>query len=269
VYYKQTERPIYFFIININTRYLVVYELKNKSTDEIYNALIKFLKRYNPNNSSIYFCGDGDRGFLPLKKRFDMHNKNYPIHFFFKPPTSYYLQLTYSNKIIDSVIKTIRNLIATVGGNNPKAFANPPLLHRVVNNYNNTVHSAYLNKYTPTQVQENREIESFYIKECQRKLEEIDNRRIKAGYLSYEPNNILLVYVPLENIFSVLTEKRRRNFNEIAKFVRYENGNCVVDLLHPFNKFTRICVPMFYTKYVAKNINEYIEKYKDLYIVQK
>jgi hypothetical protein len=269
VLYKQTEKPIYFFIININTRYLVVYTLKNKTTNEIYATLIEFLKSYNFKNSSIYFCGDGEKGFLPLERKFKERNMSYPIHFFFKPPTSYYLQLTYSNKIIDSVIKTIRNLIAAVGGNNPKAFANPQLLQRVVNIYNNTVHSAYLNKYTPAQVQDNREIESFYIKECQRKLEEIDTRRIKAGYLSYEPNNILLVYVPLENILGVLTEKRRRNFNEIAKFVRYENGNCVVDLLHPFNRFSRISVPVFYTKYVAKDINEYIEKYKGLFIVQK
>ena len=36
VYYKQNQKPIYLFILNINTRYLIVYEAKDKSADEIY-----------------------------------------------------------------------------------------------------------------------------------------------------------------------------------------------------------------------------------------
>jgi hypothetical protein len=64
-----------------------------------------------------------------------------------------------------------------------------------------------------------------------------------------------------------LSDKRRRNFDELAKFVRYEDGNCVVDLLHPYPQFFRITIRIFYTEYVAKDINEYIKKYKDLFII--
>jgi hypothetical protein len=44
VFIKKNQLPIYFFIININTRYLVVYEIKSKSGEEIYDALVDFLK---------------------------------------------------------------------------------------------------------------------------------------------------------------------------------------------------------------------------------
>jgi hypothetical protein len=186
-----------------------------------------------------------------------------------RPPSTYYFQFNNSYDIINSAIKTIRNLIGNVGKNNPRAFSNPELLQKVVNIYNNTVHSAYKNKYTPAQVQANREIESFYIKECERKLKEIDELRLKAGFMDYQPNNILLIHIPIEKSDYAFSDKRRRNFDEIGKFVRYEDGNAVVDLLHTYPQFSRVSIPVFYTKYISKDINEYIEKYNDLFIIEQ
>jgi hypothetical protein len=155
---------------------------------------------------------------------FKEKQSNYPIEFYFKELKSLSYQLTNSYNLIDSVIRTIRNLIGVVGKNNPQAFTNPDLLQKVVKIYNNTVHSAYLNKYTPAQVQSNRELEAYYISDCQRRLEEIDKLRIKAGYLSYEPDYTLLVHVPIEKTPYRFSEKRKRNFDELAKFIRYEDG---------------------------------------------
>jgi hypothetical protein len=156
------------------------------------------LKQYNPQKFPINIKADGERGFLPLVRYFKEKQNNYPIEFYFKKSKSLSYQLTNSYNLIDSVIKTIRNLIGVVSKNNPQAFSNTDLLQKVVNIYNNTVHSAYKNKYTPADVQDNRELEGYYIKHCQQIVDDIDKLRIKAGYLSYEYGNILLVYVPIE-----------------------------------------------------------------------
>jgi hypothetical protein len=59
---------------------LVIYQIKSKSGEEIYDALVDFLKKYNPNRQNIYFKGDGERGFLPLARLFQTGQKNYPTH---------------------------------------------------------------------------------------------------------------------------------------------------------------------------------------------
>jgi hypothetical protein len=122
----------------------------------------------------------------------------YNIDFYFRKPSIQSFPLINSYNLIDSVIRTIRDLISKVAGNNPEAFANERLISRVINIYNNTVHSAYNNKYTPAQVQDDREIESFYTKHQQAELEKVKQLLVKDGFLTYEKGNILLVHVPLE-----------------------------------------------------------------------
>jgi hypothetical protein len=78
-----------------------------------------------------------------------------------------------------------------------------------------------------------------------------------------------LVHIPIEKTPYGFSDKRRRNFDELAKFVKYEGGNAIVDLLHPYRLFSRVIIPLFYTEYIAKDLNEYINKYKDLFIIDK
>jgi hypothetical protein len=85
--------------------------------------------------------------------------------------------------------------------------------------------------------------------------------------MNYEPNNILLIHISIEKTPYAFSDKRQRDFDKITKFVRFEGGNVVDDLLRSFPKISRIIIPLSFTKYIAIDINEYIEKYKDLFII--
>jgi hypothetical protein len=150
-------------------------------------------------------------------------------HFYLRPKASQGgYRLTNSYNLIDSVIRTIRNLVGKVSQYNPVAFGDTALMSKVVQIYNNTVHSAFKNKYTPTEVQDDFRLECEYIKECEGELKKVDELRTIKGFNTYEPGTILLVRIPLKKTpYSM--QKRRRNFDELATFVKYESGNAVVD----------------------------------------
>ncbi|GHU19219.1 hypothetical protein FACS189472_08690 [Alphaproteobacteria bacterium] len=270
-FYKNT-KP-YLFIINENTRYLIVYALKSKSADDIYDGLEDFINMYtnryigetfvkNPIRNPIYIKGDGEKGFAAIEDYLD--NDPY-VKFYLRPPKSRAsFRMTNSYNVIDAAIKTVRNLVGRASGQKPDAFSDENLLGNVIRIYNNTVHSTFLNKFTPAEMQESPELEALYIKHCRDKLEEVDFKRQQSGYLTYPPGAILLVHLNLGKTDYKFT-KRRRNFDELGKFVRYERGNCVVDLLHNYPEFKRIIIPPFYTKFVALNLDDYRNKYnKDL-----
>ncbi|GHU18944.1 hypothetical protein FACS189472_08020 [Alphaproteobacteria bacterium] len=152
--------------------------------------------------------------------------------------------MTNSYNIIDAAIKTIRNLVGRASGYKEDAFNDENLLGNVVRIYNNTVHSAFLNKFTPAEMQQDPELEALYIKHCQDKLKEVDFKRQMNGYLTYPKGAILLVHLDLAKTDRKFT-KRRRNFDELGRFVKYERGNCVVDLLRNYPEFKRIVIPPF------------------------
>jgi hypothetical protein len=61
-------------------------------------------------------------------------------------------------------------------------------------------------------------------------------------------------------------QKRRRNFDELAQFVEYKGGNVVCDLLHPYMQFTRVILPIYYTKKLAEDISDYKNKYINMFV---
>jgi hypothetical protein len=137
---------------------------------------------------------------------------------------------------------------------------------KVVQIYNNTVHSAFKNKYTLTEVQDDSRLECEYIKECEEELKRVDELRTIKGFNTYEPGSILLVHIPLKKTpYSM--RKRRRNFDELATFVKYESGNAVVDLLHPYPTLNRIVIPICFTKFIANSLEEMRQKYGNQFII--
>ncbi|KAA6396084.1 MAG: hypothetical protein EZS28_008388 [Streblomastix strix] len=88
---------IYLFSINI-TKYLVVLPLRDKSTGQIKNALQMLVKNHHVTD----IRGDGEKGFIgSILKSFCQENK---ITSFFTDS-----KFTNHNRVVDSVIKTIRN----------------------------------------------------------------------------------------------------------------------------------------------------------------
>jgi hypothetical protein len=150
-------------------------------------------------------------------------------------------------------------------------FSDRNAFFEMVKVYNNTVHSAFQNKFTPTEMQENFEREMAYIKTKEKELEDARWMQTWKGNLShYEGGNILLIHIPYEKTRKRF-QKQRRNFSTLAHFVQYEGGNAHVKLFKPMmglvtaGKLTQfLVIPLYYTKFVAKNEEELEEKYKSL-----
>jgi hypothetical protein len=172
--------------------------------------------------------------------------------------------MTNSYNLIDAAVKTIRNLIGRVSEFNPNAFTDNVLIQKIIIVYNNTVHRAFKEKFTPNDVQTDRNLELEYIKWCKIKLDQAEQKRLYGGLLDYQPGNILLIHLPLEKT-KLKYNKRRRNFDELATFITYEGGNAVVDLLHPYPKLKRVTIPLFYTRFLATDIKEYGQKYNRMF----
>ncbi|KAA6381874.1 MAG: hypothetical protein EZS28_022597, partial [Streblomastix strix] len=171
---------IYLFCININTKYLVVFPLRDISAGQIMNALQILVKYYHVTN----IRGDGEKGFNgTILKSFCQEHK---ITSFFTDS-----KFTKHNRVVDSVIRTIRNAFV----DDSQKFADNDLMQYIVKMYNQTPHSAYDNKYSPQQVNDNQDIEGQYIRQQQDKLFEIKQQQQSKGLLSFQPRNILMIHL--------------------------------------------------------------------------
>ncbi|KAA6392918.1 MAG: hypothetical protein EZS28_011552 [Streblomastix strix] len=193
---------LYLFAININTKYLVVIPMKDKSSDQLKIALKKLMKQVYVNN----IRGDGETGFK----------------------ANVIKQL-----VVDSVIRTIRNGF----GQDLISFANPNKMQQIVDIYNKTPHLAYQNQFTPQQVQLSRDLEGKFIRQKQQQLElQLINQQ-REQLFDFKSGNILMVHVDYSRT-GIRFQKQRRQFNELATFITYKNGNVVCQLLNPYEGIT-------------------------------
>jgi hypothetical protein len=197
-----------------------------------------------------------------------MFDGNPDVHFYFRTPSRDGYQLTNSYTVLDIAVRTIRNLVGRISSYNPSAFGDVKLLEKVVEIYNNTVHSAFKNKFTPQQMQSSYELEALYIKAQRERLNYVEALRLKAGLLTYESGSILLIHIPIEKTTRAMEQKRRRNFDELAIFRGYKSGNAVVDLLNPFPNLSRLIIPIYFTKFLARDIDEYRKKYGNQFVIR-
>jgi hypothetical protein len=179
--------------------------------------------------------GDKDPAFSG--KKFNDFLKEYNIHPYFTPS-----RFTNENRVVDRAIKTIRDGV----GSDPELLLYYPIVAEILNFYNNTPHSAYKNKFTPLQVQHDRELEAWYIRTQQLKL--FDILQLQQPFMTYKPGDLLLVHLSLAKTQSKF-RKQRRNFNELAKFIKYEYGNVMAKLIKTDEE---VILPIYYTKFVSK-----------------
>jgi hypothetical protein len=116
----------------------------------------------------------------------------------------------------------------------------------IINIYNNTVHSAFDNKYTPQQVQDDVDLEFYFVRGWTDKAKKVNQLRGDKGLKALQEGNIVLIHYPASTF-----QKRRRNFDTLATFIEYENqSNIVVELL---NDGTKIIIPEFWATYVSND----------------
>ena len=97
------------------------------------------------------------------------------------------------------------------------------------------------------------DLEWQYIRKKIRDLQDVVTKQRSHNLDDYQQENILLLYMD-EGKTSRRFEKRRRNFQDLGAFIKYTNGNCYVYCITKPVGF--IEVPIFYTKRVAKNIDD-------------
>lgn len=245
--YKDSELRIYLFCINVNTRYLIVIPIKKKSSDEVKFALNILIHEQKVKSIK----GDGERGFNSklLNEFYKQHNiKTY----FSKSP------YTYHNKIVDSVIRTIRNAF----GLDAYKIADTNLMRQMVDYYNNTYHNTI--KMTPKQMNDDVDLEWRYIRRMDNLLKEVLKLQKSKGLLYYKKGNIIMVHLDYSKTSNKF-DKQRRNFNDLAEFIKYKNRNVLCKLLKN-NKIEEI--PNIYTKFVAFNIQELSDDYKNFFLIR-
>jgi hypothetical protein len=235
---RRIERE-YLIFVNINTKFVKLYpvDLHVPRTQKfVVDSLKDLISKYKVNN---------------LRSDKDAVFKNDLIALLKSENITYYPSVskyTNENRVVDRAIKTIRDAIG-IDRNILLYF--PEIVLQIVDYYNNTPHSAYKNKFTPQQVQNDPELEAWYIRTQQMKLYDVLQRQQKS-FRRYNQGDLLIVYRPLGKTDEVF-KKRRRNFQELAMFFRYDHGNVVVRLLKydGATASNEITLPLYYTKFVC------------------
>lgn len=238
------------FCININTRFLEVYHCKRKDKNSVFLSLQDLINHHTV--SSIR--GDGEKAFDSEDVK-SLLNR-YKIKMFWNDG-----KFTNHNRMVDCVIKTIRNAIGY-------RTISPSQLQKIVNYYNNTFHKSI--GCTPMEMETNPEIEYQYIRWCENKLNNVLTMQTLYGLTKYEPGNILLVHLD-KNKTSNKFEKRRTYYDRVGEFVEYENGNVKINLFTPVvigtNIVKTVVVPAYHTQLLAKNKESIPPKYVNSYII--
>jgi hypothetical protein len=237
----------YLVCININTKYAVVFPMnKNEHYDTKFSlSCIKELQR---KALVTNIRADDDPSFG--------HELN--VHLRSDNVTTFYSRWKHTNKnrVVDRFIRTIRDAV----GLETSLILNPNIVEEIVYIYNHTPHSAFLNRFTPYQAQNDPDLESWYIRRQQLELYKIQKLQLQE-LGSYKVGNILMIHVPKEKTGERF-EKRRRNFDELGIFVRYVHGNVMVTRMKNKNV---IVLPIFYTKFLADSLKDLSKEYVDFF----
>jgi hypothetical protein len=232
---------VFLFCVNMNTRYLMANRLPAKRATFIITVLQKLLDGLNRNGHTIrYITGDGEKGFDSEMLR-DWYKEN-KITTYFNPS-----KFVYKNKLVDVVIKTIRDAIGY-------RRISIQQLSDIIRYYNNTYHNSL--DCTPHEMMDHPEWEDQYIRYCLERLSRAERHQREAKLLNYQAGDILLIHLDLSKTADGM-QKRRKFWNRIGTFVEYVHGNVRVALEYPVrisnqNYTHDVVVPVYFTKMVAR-----------------
>jgi hypothetical protein len=236
-----TFQDVWFFAVNMNTRYLFVKNVHGKTEKATNDAIMELIallgnRQMFPNTVGVRnIVGDGEAAFNSNYQKWFMKEFNITFYFNSSP-------YTYHNKILDRCVRTIRD-----------AFAYKKVrrddVQPMVDCYNNTYHKSI--DCTPYKMTADVNLEWQYIRYCREKLDIILNNQ---RYLSnYEPGNILMIHLEQARTADRF-EKQRRYWNRIGRFVEYVHGNVRVLIFGPgIQAPNDVVVPIYFTKFIAKD----------------
>jgi hypothetical protein len=227
---------MYLVIVNINTRFLIVYPIKNKSGEALKLIFEQFINEFKP----VMLRGDGESAWFRGQLLQDLFKrKNIQTSF---NPSKY----IYHVKIIDSAIKTLRDIFK----NNVHMMRDENLMQQAVEIMNNTINRN--TKVTPVEMMMYPDLEYRWIRYCTQYNSKIKRKQQQKGLWNYQPNDILMICIEKEKTPHMF-DKRRRTFEFLGKFIQYINGNVKVIIVDKYLKTVGkpIEIPIYFTKFVA------------------
>ena len=274
-------KPKYYLVmININTRYLMVRHISDKTEDSVMRAISDMI---NTENIKIdYINGDAERAFIGMQKKLERYWKEkqngtvnerdytnrYGDYYSIYDQEPFKMRFekndfTFHNKLVDSVIRTIRN----AAGLNPNALRDDQIIQRIVKYYNDTPHVGLLINpqtginYTPRDMQDDINLEWAYIRQKDKELQKVTKKQEMSNLTKYKRGNVLRLHLNWAKT-KMKFKKRRMVYENIGVFDKYVNGNCKVYVLN-INKFAE--VPIFYTDKIADSVHSIPDNYRAYY----
>ena len=222
----------YLFCLNINTRYLYVIVVNNKSAQETRKAIGLLIKKEYENfkHPVKNIRGDGDKGFEAMKAYFPN------INFYFTGS-----KFTYHNKLIDACMRTMRNALRD---DNLWDGQHDNIIQQLVYYYNFTKHRAIGMK--PIDMHSNIEEEWKYIRKKMEEVNDVKRKQIANGFYEYKPGDKLRLHLEYSKTNEKFT-KRRRQYDVEAEFIKYVGGNCQCKITQGVNKDSVVEVPIYFT----------------------
>ena len=270
----------YLILININTKFLFALPLENNTypTIEITKILVKdvndHLKTLGSDFKIDNIRADGDLKFGKMidndfkKDAVNLGNFTYKqnvfVNYLASEKITLYLNTSSfvnKNRVVDRVIRTIRDKLDT----REHFWLDNNYMAELVNEYNHTPHSAFYGRFTPFQVQFIKDLERYFIRENEIKLEKINQIQEDSNLKNYEPGNILLIHLDFAKT-SAKFNKKRRVFNKLARFISYEFGNVKCFVYNITEKYIKnpVTIPIYNTKFIADNELSIPPKYREL-----
>jgi hypothetical protein len=122
-----------------------------------------------------------------------IYKKNFFLDYLISENITLYLNSSpflNKNRVVDRVVRTIRDKL----GVRSNLWLNIEHIAQLLKQYNHTPHSAFYHMFTSFQVQFTRDLERYFMKQIEYKLEKINKKQNELGLRDYEPGNILLIH---------------------------------------------------------------------------
>ena len=207
------------FLIGTNTRYVITKYLRGKSVEDIFPGLVKAFQRLSAMNVPITSIkSDAESALVSLfkNKAYEKDLKGIKLHWSGSQHTNHV-------RIVDRVMKTFRDALGPDYDNT--LFEDYSTVKQLKDYYNDTPHKSlkiYGQYITPTDFMEEPELEFIYIRQCHKKLKKVEENLKQKGLLDMKPGNIVQVAMSYGNTKKSFM-KKRRTFNTLAMFIRYQN----------------------------------------------
>ncbi|KAI5482514.1 hypothetical protein TVAGG3_1083890 [Trichomonas vaginalis G3] len=101
------------------------------------------------------------------------------------------------------------------------------IIQQLVYYYNNTWHRTINMK--PVEMKNDISKEWEYIRKQMERLNDVKREQINSGFMNFKQGDKVLIHLDYGKTDKSMT-KRRRRFDTIAEFVRYINGNVLVEV---------------------------------------